>query len=248
MTTRSTSARLQLFDYGKGVAILLMIGVHTVYILAMAGLLPVALLDSIPYIIVSRVVAITFIICSTIILWYRSSETVSTRQWWSSVLRQVVKLALAASVVTLVTSIVLPGSGVVFGILHLLTLATLINGGLFRLRLPRLWYGLLGVLVLILGNWLMSLRFNAPGWEWLGFVSPDFASIDYVPLLPWLGVTWLAVPAAPRLVQLARQWQEKQKTSLRWEWISWCGRHSLLLYLTHAPIIFGSVWLLQHFL
>ena len=246
--THSTSTRLQLFDYGKGVAILLMIGVHTVYILAMAGLLPVELVNSLGNILVSRAIVITFIVCSTIILWYRSSETASTSAWRSTLLRQVVKLALAAGVVTFATSIVFPGSGVVFGILHLLTLATLINGVLFRLRIPPLWYGLLGVLVLILGNWLLSLTFTSTGWEWLGFTSSHFASIDYVPLLPWLGVTWLAVPAAPRLIQLARQLQEDHTQNTRWEWIAWCGRHSLTLYLLHAPIIFGSVWLFQHFL
>jgi uncharacterized membrane protein len=61
---------------------------------------------------------------------------------------------------------------------------------------------------------------------------------DYVPLLPWLGVVLVGVAVGHWL--LARE--RNAITALNRAtpaWLTWLGRHSLLVYLVHQPVLVG---------
>ena len=65
-----------------------------------------------------------------------------------------------------------------------------------------------------------------------GIVSPDFRSSDYFPLLPWFFLflmgSWLG------------NWKERVPENfrrLRVPGLAWLGRHSLLIYLVHQPVL-----------
>lgn len=238
--------RLDLFDLLKGVLILMMVGLHYLYLASELLYIDASIIHSTAYLLVSRFVAGSFVILSTAVLWYRSSQTESSSLWFHKLAKQLVKLGLAALLVSLVTYLAMEESFVRFGILHLLTVATLINGMLFRLKIPRFWYGVFGVIAIIVGNWLLRQQLGINHWEWLGVVPDNFTSIDYVPILPWIGVTWLAVVVAPALIGLARDTQSKIGSS--WEPFIWCGRHTLAIYLLHIPAAMTVVLLLENFL
>ncbi len=101
----------------------------------------------------------------------------------------------------------------------------------------------------------------------LGFMMPGFHSSDYFPLIPWfflflcgyfIGVLWkqraAGVKQSPGTMQSAGARQPvgvKQSAagatagkSLPVRFLSFLGRHSLLIYMLHQPVIYGVVWLL----
>ena len=78
---------------------------------------------------------------------------------------------------------------------------------------------------------------------WLfGFTTPDFASADYFPLLPWFFVFLLGTWAG-RYVKAGRlpQWFYTAKAPR----LALVGRHALLLYVLHQPLLYALTMLLR---
>jgi uncharacterized membrane protein len=234
---KQPSRRILAIDLFKGSAILAMVVLHYIYVFEYLDLVSSKLVDSTEYIVVSRFVALTFIILSMVIVWFRSTTIAPQQHWLTQLVKQTVKIGVAALIVTAVTYAVLDQSYVRFGILHMIAVATFVNGLLLRNHFPRWWFGLFGVLAVVLGVWLQLQTFPIYGWEWFGFLSPGFNSVDYVPFLPWIGVTWLALLSAPNILSFAKSMQLELEKSNRWHWLLWCGRHSLAIYLLHIPFL-----------
>ena len=157
----------------------------------------------------------------------------------------------AGALVTAVTLLFMPEDRVVFGVLTLLGAAMLITGLLQPLlqKIPA-WAGLVVSLLLFaatyhtqdgfwqLGPWQILL----PGvWyanlftAFFGFFPRGFFSTDYFPLLPWLFLFWAGyflhhLVGRGRLAPLRRSVCPP---------LGWMGRHSLVLYLLHQPVILG---------
>lgn len=244
---KTALTRYLALDLAKGIAILVMVCLHYLYVLADLGFIDAVVTTTLPYILISRLVAITFITLSTAVLWYRAQQVILAKDWYISLAKQVFKLSCAALLVTVATSVWLDQSFVRFGILHLLAVTTLVNGLLFRVPLPRWLYGAFGTLLVIVGAWLGLRAYPIVGCEWLGLPSYGFSSVDYVPLLPWLGVAWLSAVAAPSILFIAEVMQPAlaRNTQLRWLYI--CGKHSLAIYLLHIPLLLGALWIIDRF-
>lgn len=70
----------------------------------------------------------------------------------------------------------------------------------------------------------------------LGFPGPDFFSADYFSLLPWLFLFWTGY-------FLYRLRPEGEGRELRLPLVTTLGRHSLVAYLLHQPLIYGVLWM-----
>ena len=70
----------------------------------------------------------------------------------------------------------------------------------------------------------------------LGFPGPDFFSADYFSLLPWLLLFWTGY-------FLYRLRPEGEGRELRLPLVTTLGRHSLVAYLLHQPLIYGVLWM-----
>lgn len=70
----------------------------------------------------------------------------------------------------------------------------------------------------------------------LGFPGPDFFSADYFSLLPWLFLFWTGYV-------LYRLRPEGEGRELRLPLVTTLGRHSLVAYLLHQPLIYGVLWM-----
>ena len=152
--------------------------------------------------------------------------------------------------ITFVTLLVMPESRVIFGVL------TLIGSCMLLLKL-RAEIGLAGSFLLFLlfrnvntgylgsGNWNI-LKLPDGFYEnlfttYLGFPQKGFFSADYFSLLPWFFLFLTGF----YLYQLV------QKNHMMEKLFSWgvpgfdvIGRHSLLIYLLHQPVVFGISWML----
>ncbi|MDD6220114.1 MAG: heparan-alpha-glucosaminide N-acetyltransferase domain-containing protein [Clostridia bacterium] len=168
-----------------------------------------------------------------------------------------VRLLLVALGLTVITAVIMPlmgfdGAQIYFGILHLLSLSMLVFS-LARKGLDKV-NPVLGVCICAL---LYALTFNVsngflgfPGkfgialpdilyqtnyFMPFGFYSQSFYSADYFPLLPhafmFLIGTFVGVYAASGAFP-AFSYKQRSK------FLSFLGRHALIIYIIHQPIIY----------
>ena len=151
--------------------------------------------------------------------------------------------------VSLVTLLFMPEDPVRFGVLTLLGSAALLTIPLEPLlrRIPARaglagsfslflllrdvnggWLGFEGARVLALPGSLYRNLLTA----FLGFPAASFYSTDYFSLLPWLFLFWTGY-------FLWRLRPGDRGSGLRLPGITAMGRHSLLIYLLHQPVIYG---------
>ena len=94
--------------------------------------------------------------------------------------------------------------------------------------------GLAGVFTLPLPEGLYRNRFTA----FLGFPPVGFVSSDYFPLVPW----FFLFCAGYFLYRLGeRRWAELPVMQCRIPGLNWLGRHSLVIYLLHQPVLYALI-------
>ena len=160
--------------------------------------------------------------------------------------------------ITFVTLLAMPESRVIFGVLTLIGSCMLLLIPMEKLLLKlRTEIGLAGSFLLFLlfrnvntgylgfENWNI-LKLPDGFYEnlfttYLGFPQKGFFSADYFSLLPWFFLFLTGF----YLYQLV------QKNHMMEKLFSWrvpgfdvIGRHSLLIYLLHQPVVFGISWML----
>ncbi len=147
--------------------------------------------------------------------------------------------------VTAVTYVFDPSAAIYFGILQCLALSMLIYGALFVKAGP-VACGVAGAFVLGLGAALPALsRGAAIRFDWLlplGIHSPEFASYDYFPLIPWFGVFLAGAALGKRAYASGRSLLPRPPAET---FINAAGRHSLLIYLVHQPLIMAVLYLFK---
>ena len=91
---------------------------------------------------------------------------------------------------------------------------------------------------------LTSAAFNSPALVWIGLGTAAPYTLDWRPLLPWAGVVLLGLGAAQAAAPRLAGWRWTAWRPLRWPGraTAFAGRHSLIIYLVHQPILFGLLW------
>ena len=150
--------------------------------------------------------------------------------------------------ITLGTYIFIGRGFVIFGILHLIGVSIILAYPFLHLSK---WYSLVGSMVAIgIGSfYLKGIKSTGAWWIWLGIPQIDRAMIDYYPVLPWFGITLLGIFVGYTLYP-KRTPNFKLPDLSRIpivQGLSFFGKHSLLIYLIHQPILIGSlmafIWL-----
>lgn len=146
--------------------------------------------------------------------------------------------------ITLATWIYPHEGFIVFGVLHCIGLSIIL---VFPL-LEKQWENLfLGLVCVTLGLYIRTLTIQTDWFVWLGLTSPTFSSLDYFPLLPWCGIVLLGLFLGNTLYKDYRRrfnlWDLSDSLLIRF--LAVLGKHSLLIYLLHQPIILGVLYLLR---
>ncbi len=149
-------------------------------------------------------------------------------------------------IISLVTFIIMPDRPIFFGVLHCIGLSILLSIPLIRLREKAI---LVAVPCIIAGIVLGHIVVQNPSYLQLiiGLHQADIMNhtIDYFPILPWFGVSMLGVAVGSMLYKNnTRQFRfpDLSSTTLT-KFCSWCGRHTLSIYLLHQPVIAGVLYL-----
>jgi uncharacterized membrane protein len=154
---------------------------------------------------------------------------------WRGFLRRFGILVGCAALITVATYFAMPQQFIFFGILHSIALASLL--GLAFLRLPWGLTLLVGLAIIAVPQLYRDAAFNVPWLLWVG-LAPGFPpTMDYEPVFPWFGVFLLGMSAAQ--LALARGPLTRAVASPRMRRVTWAGRHSLMIYLIHQPVIIG---------
>ena len=129
------------------------------------------------------------------------------------------------------------GMGIVaFGILHLIGVSIILAYPFLNLRFTNF---LLGVLVFVVGMYVMAQNFSGSPWFLpFGVVPEGWVMPDYRPLLPWFGVVLIGLGfgnvvygGGGRPASLPRKPPAVTRPLLP------LGRNSLLIYLVHQPVL-----------
>jgi uncharacterized membrane protein len=142
--------------------------------------------------------------------------------------------AVAASVASY---LVFPRTFIYFGILHCIAVASILAWPTVRKPLVAL---VIGVALIAAGLAYSDPLFDARAFSWLGFTTHKPATEDYVPLAPWAGVVLIGVAAGHALARANFRPLSQLANAPRW--LRFLGRHSLVVYMVHQPILLGALW------
>lgn len=225
--------RLLLIDVLRGIAILSMIVFHFCFDLAYFRLADFNFYQDSSWLNARTVILSSFLLLVGVSLVLATRDGIDLQRY----LRRLAAIVAAALLVSAGTWWLFAERFVFFGVLHFIALASVL--GLLFVRRPR--FSLLtGIVLIVFGNGWQSPWFDATGWRWIGLMTHKPPTEDYVPLLPWFGVVLVGIFAGPALQRLARRLQP-QRALPPLGWLAAAGRHSLLIYLLHQPLLMGAL-------
>ncbi len=237
--------RLWELDCIRGVAICLVVVYHLLFDIAFFGIYDLDF-SSFPTKLLAYGIASTFLLLVGISLTLRRSQlrSIATeKEIRLSLILRGLKIIVIALGITLATWLYLGEGFVIFGILHCIGLSMILAVPLLSSHVVPLVGGLIFI---VLGIILYTITIDSPYLLWLGFKPTVFYTVDYYPLLPWFGVVLLGVFLGNRFYSngkrtyISPEWSSTQSVRI----MSFLGRHTLIIYLIHQPIIVGLLYLL----
>jgi len=180
-------------------------------------------------------------------------------------IKRLSQLIIAALAITLMSLVLFPKAWIYFGILHFIALATVLSLP-FIIR-PVFIFKPIGALLIGFAI-LLAHKLNWVSSDWpFSYISsllPNDTE-DYVPLFPWFGVMLLGIgfagltlPFMPSVKINKSSNKNKNKNKNREqrlidlpknklsESLAFLGKHSLLIYLVHQPILFAAFYLIYY--
>ncbi len=153
-------------------------------------------------------------------------------------------------IVSVGTYVMEPETYVRFGILHMIGASILLLPFFAR---AKEWNAMIGLGLgfgLGLGLGTMNTSLLIP----FGIMPPDFATVDYFPLIPWFGIVLIGyaigyaiyVRRKPPLFSIFNSLPaEALAKAGQFSILAWPGRHALLIYLVHQPLLLGILAIIR---
>jgi uncharacterized membrane protein len=232
-------------DALRGTAVVAMVLYHFSYDLAYFGLFDVGFFRSGFGLNAGRLIGGSFIFLAGLSLTLSYGRATASLPSGGKLFRKYLSRGLRifsyALVITLLTWIFLPNEMIVFGILHLIGASIILAYPFLNLKLPNV---ALGVACIAIGFLLRGLDVDSPWLVWLGS-DPTFFMIDYWPIFPWFGVILFGIAAGNALYGDRRKQAASstpRPSTIRP--LAFLGRHSLVVYLIHQPVLLAALILL----
>jgi uncharacterized membrane protein len=237
----SSPNRIELIDFARGMALIAMTLFHFGWDLEMFGFAGRGFASQPAMIWFARCIATSFLFLVGVGLLLAHFREFNQ----AGFLVRLAKVGSAALLITIATRIATPDIFIFFGILHHIAVASVLG----LLFLPMAWWtnalAAFGVLAAYLN--LRTPALDAPWWWWTGLSEYLPRSSDYVPIFPFFAAV-LAGMAIARLA-LDAGWLEPlakiRLDHLPGRLLKFIGRHSLIYYLVHQPIMIGILFLIH---
>lgn len=238
--------RIGLLDTLRGIALLAMASYHGTWDFEFFGYLEPGTAETGWLKIYARVIASSFLFMAGFSLVLANTPAIR----WRPFGKRLGLIVAAAIAISIVTYIGMSDEWIYFGILHCIAALSLI--GIVFVRLP-MAFTLIATVALAAG-WITDTFYmpGSLGWDvldpryfaWLGFSAMPARSNDYVPLFPWALAFFIGLSVA-RIIVRTNAPDYLAKLGAGSNIIARAGRHSLVFYLAHQPILFGLVYLLS---
>ena len=230
MSNTQRTSRIQWIDSLRGIAIILMVIFHFCYDLRHFGYVDWDVPNGRNWWPFRYVILILFIFTMGMSLSLAHGSGIC----WNKFAIRLGQVVLAALAITAMSLFMFPNAWIYFGILHFLAFASIV--GLAFVRVPTM--ALVGGLIILLLYWSGAVGNRWP-FDWISGLPVH--TEDYVPVFPWLGVALLGVALGRLLPVVGMQgffgWIPGQ--------VSWLGKHGLVIYLVHQPVLFAGFYLLM---
>ncbi len=219
-------SRFSFLDQLRGFAVLLMIIFHFSYDLMLFKYVAIDFSKDLFWWCFPRVIVFLFLFSMGISLRLAHFPQVNKKK----LIIRTLQIALLASMISISTYFLFPSRWVYFGTLHCIALCLILMVPF--LRHPRV-------------SFVLALLLIIP--SLFGFSIPWFRmqhlSMDYIPLFPWIGVGLLGVAAHHLNLHKTKSIPGKPGRLL-----NFLGKHSLVIYMIHQPILFSFVYVMNYFL
>jgi uncharacterized membrane protein len=219
MKTKKFNSRSTLVDVIRGFTIILMIFFHFCFDLNNFNFLNIDIMRTPFWYALPRLIVFLFLLAVGMSLTLAHREKIH----WTSFNKRLLKIVFFAFLISLVTYRLFPENWIYFGTLHAIAVISLMC--LPFLNRPKL---ALSVALLL---FIPSLFFDIN----IPWFSLPHESWDYIAPFPWLGAGLIGIFA------VHKGWHNYQLPANNpfVRSLNYLGKHSLLIYLIHQPILFG---------
>lgn len=240
--TGNSYKRFWEIDVLRGIGIIMMIVFHFLYDLNYFGIYKLSLYSGyfLIYAYIGGIIFFSLVGISLTLSYSRVKDTLAKRELRLKYLLRGLKIFGLGMVITLTTWIYLKEGFVVFGALHCIGISIILAYPFLQLRYQNL---VIGIVLILAGILLKNLTFDFYWLIWLGFKSSQFYTVDYYPLLPWLGVVLIGIFLGNSLYQNhKRRHVLKDLSGYRSvRFFCFLGRYSLIIYFMHQPILIAVI-------
>jgi uncharacterized membrane protein len=240
-----TRRRVAAIDMARGAALAAMAVYHFSWDLSFYRLADVPVTSATGWIIFARMIAGSFLGLVGVSLVLAARGGIN----WRGYLKRLAQIVAAAAAITVATWFAFPGTYIFFGILHAIALFSLL--ALPFLRLPAVLTLATAALAFAAPALISGPLFDRPWLLWTGLGTVFPPSNDYVPLFPWFGATLTGLALA-KIAENAGYWGRLagwQPQTAFARLAAFAGRHSLLVYLAHQPLLLallgGVAWVVR---
>ena len=232
----SGTSRYPEIDLLRGIAIVMMVIFHTVFDCAFFSIVPFDVATGF-WRYFAYATASLFLLVAGISLAISHARAARHLAGWPLVKKFLVRGAgifACGLLVTAATWWYLQEGFVIFGILHLIGVAVMLSPLFFRFRT---WNAAIGVVFILLG-WVLATIPGPAALLVFGIHPAVFWSVDYTPIFPWMGLVLIGMAAGEYFYPGGERWWEMPRLPA---WavapLAFFGRHSLIIYLVHQPLI-----------
>lgn len=241
------SERFIELDLLRGFAIVFMILIHLMWDLDYFGIYPLNQTLQNTNVIVQVMFFLLVGICLAV--GFNKNKKPSKRKLYEHLLRRGLWIFGLGMFLTIFTMIFMPGRPIYFGVLHCIGFCIILTIPFLKFRH---WNFVFATAFISAGLIIKMVHVSNPTVLHLivGLHPADFwtYTIDYFPIFPWLGVCLLGVAFGGILYKDNKRAFIFPDISehMPVQALSWFGRHSLVIYLIHQPVIAGvlSVYLI----
>jgi uncharacterized membrane protein len=233
--------RFNELDVWRGIALIGMILFHSVFLIDYLGYREFSYFQGIWH-VMARFVQFSFLLLVGISLHVSYQRSIILKREKSYFLFQQLKrgllVFLCGLLVTLFTWYFAPDDYVRFGILHFIGVSIILLT--FFADKPFIALFVSGLAVVITPLVSHSTT-SVPALLALGFRYP-FQSIDYFPVFPWIAIPAFGIFLGSLMYQnYERRWEILKMFSFN-NPLAKLGRHSLLVYLLHVPLLLAIIY------